>query len=65
VKYFLQNAHTRGLSRVRIIHGKGRSAKKREVRAILENNPLVESFTDDGYNWGSTVVFLAQKKVSE
>ncbi len=65
VNYFLQDAHSRGLTRVKIIHGKGRSAKKREVRAILENNPIVGSFTDDGYNWGSTVVILAQKKDSE
>ena len=58
VEYFLRDAHARGLSRVRIIHGKGRSVKKREVYALLDRSALVSSYGDDGHNWGSTVVFL-------
>ena len=61
VEYFLRDAHARGLTRVRIIHGKGKSVKKREVYALLERSPLVSSYGDDGHNWGSTVAYLAKK----
>lgn len=61
VEYFLRDAHARGLTRVRIIHGKGKSVKKREVYALLDRSAFVSSYGDDGHNWGSTVVFLTQK----
>jgi len=61
VEYFLRDAHARGLTRVRIIHGKGKSVKKREVYALLDRYALVSSYGDDGHNWGSTVVFLTKK----
>ena len=61
VEYFLRDAHARGLTRVRIIHGKGKSVKKHEVYALLDRNALVSSYGDDGHNWGSTIVLLAKK----
>jgi len=51
----------KGLTRVTIIHGKGRSVKKREVLRILEKDPRVLSFRDEGYNWGATKVILEKK----
>ncbi|HEY1406763.1 MAG TPA: Smr/MutS family protein [Spirochaetota bacterium] len=61
VEYFIREAQERGVDRVRIIHGKGRSAKKREVYALLDRNQRVQSYGDDGHNWGSTVVVISPK----
>lgn len=59
VEYFIRTSHEKGLQTVRIVHGKGKSAKKREVRLLLSANPLVESFSDDAWNWGATIATLA------
>lgn len=55
VKALIDEAKREGLTRIRIIHGKGRSAKKRRVRAVLEADPRIASFFDDGHNWGATI----------
>jgi len=49
---------------VRIIHGKGKSVKKKEVLYILSSHPLVETFGDDRFNWGTTTVQLVEREES-
>jgi DNA-nicking Smr family endonuclease len=58
VTYFIEQSCKKAFHEIRIIHGKGKSVKKREVHFILSNHPAVESFSDDRFNWGATVVVL-------
>ena len=58
VEFYLSKAIEKKYREVRIIHGKGKSIKKREVHDILRTHPGVASFKDDSWNWGSTVVHL-------
>ncbi len=58
VEFYLAIAIEKRYSKVRIIHGKGKSKKKKEVHDILRTHPGVASFNDDSWNWGSTVVHL-------
>ncbi len=58
LNHFLENAVAKNILKVRIIHGKGKSVKKREVHKILKSHPNVSSFRDDSANWGSTLVEL-------
>ena len=58
---FVRSAAEKGLHCLRIIHGKGKSRLKFEVRQALETNPHVAWFGDAplGYGgWGATVVEL-------
>lgn len=65
VHEFLKQGKEKGLSRLRIVHGKGRSQKKSQVHSLLTDAPEVESFSDDGSNWGATIVNLRQGNSSE
>jgi DNA-nicking Smr family endonuclease len=58
VNGFIQYAVQKGLKEIRIIHGKGRSVKKREVLKLLKDHPLVEDYRDSPGNWGATLVCL-------
>lgn len=58
VEFYLQKSSENNLKKVRIIHGKGKSKKKKEIYDILKNHPNVISFNDDSWNWGATVVHL-------
>jgi len=58
---YLRECRARGISNVRIIHGKGTGSLRTTVHAILERMPEVESFRlagDDGGGWGATLVDL-------
>jgi len=57
---FVDDAAARGLTEIRIIHGKGTGALRRSVHALLERHPLVAAFrlADDRGGWGATVVTL-------
>lgn len=58
---FLQNARRLKLNRLKIIHGKGRSRLKWEVRRVLKQHPLVEDIQDappDSGGWGATLIRL-------
>ncbi len=55
---FLRQALEKGLSPVRIVHGKGKSVKKKWVYKLLDEHPDVLSYKDQGSNWGATMVEL-------
>ena len=51
----------RGITEIRIIHGKGTGALKATVHAILKKDPRVASFKDadaGAGGWGATIVRL-------
>ncbi len=58
VNGFIDYAVNRGIREIRIIHGKGRSVKKREVFKLLKDHPLVEDYRENPGNWGATLVCL-------
>jgi DNA-nicking Smr family endonuclease len=58
VEEFLRQAAAKGLRKIRLVHGKGTSAKKREVYELLERHRLVAGFCNDGPNWGATIITL-------
>ena len=62
VEEYLQAAHARGFSEVRLIHGRGIGVQRRIVQSLLSNHPLVAAFADapeDRGGRGATVVRLA------
>ncbi|MEN6310322.1 MAG: Smr/MutS family protein [Acidobacteriota bacterium] len=51
----------RGLTGIRIIHGKGTGALQATVQALLKKDPRVAGFKDAGIvagGWGATIVRL-------
>jgi dsDNA-specific endonuclease/ATPase MutS2 len=61
VAEYLAEAQAIGLTRVRIIHGKGTGALRRTVHAVLERHPAVASFRlgdERSGSWGATLVDL-------
>ncbi len=58
IEKFLENAVNKKYKNVRIIHGKGKSVKKRQIHEILKSHPSVIVFHDDSGNWGATVITL-------
>ncbi len=59
ISHFLENAVQKKYRTVKIIHGKGKSVKKRDVYKILQTRPEVTAFRDDSHNWGATLVELS------
>ena len=64
---YLDDAFLSGLTRVRIVHGKGRGALRRAVEDLLKAHPLVEAFSladqAEGGS-GATVVALQRRSTS-
>ncbi len=58
VREFIDQASGKGLKRIKVVHGKGKSFAKHRLLTLLRTHPMVESFGDDGTNWGATVIFL-------
>ncbi len=61
VEEYLREAHRRGFSEVRLIHGRGRGVQRAVLRALLASHPLVARFSDaspERGGWGATVVVL-------
>ena len=58
IEKFLENAVKEKYKTVRIIHGKGKSVKKKQIHEILKSHPSVIIFQDDSSNWGATVITL-------
>jgi DNA-nicking Smr family endonuclease len=60
VDEYLNVCSQKGISEVKIIHGKGKGVLRRTVESALKRHPLVLSFKQDPgpSSWGSTIVFL-------
>jgi dsDNA-specific endonuclease/ATPase MutS2 len=58
---YLAECHRRGLTRVRIVHGKGTGTLRETVHARLRRSALVAGFTlgdETSGGWGATLVTL-------
>jgi len=64
VPEYLRACHEKGLTEVRIIHGKGTGTLRRQVRSILDENPLVVEHhkATDASGWGATIAHLTSPK---
>jgi len=61
VSEYLREAHRRGFSEVRLIHGRGKGVQRAVVHSLLASHPLVARFFDappGRGGWGATVVLL-------
>jgi len=58
IERFLENAVKEKYKTVRIVHGKGKSIKKKQIYEILKSHPSVIIFHDDSANWGATIITL-------
>jgi DNA-nicking Smr family endonuclease len=63
---YIEACLEKGLTELKIIHGKGTGTLRRIVHSILEKRPDVESFRLDphGSSWGATLVNLRKNKNS-
>ncbi|HEX2059949.1 MAG TPA: Smr/MutS family protein [Thermoanaerobaculia bacterium] len=64
---YLIEAHARGLTQVRLIHGRGIGVQRERIRALLRELDFVMDFQDadpSGGGWGSTVVLLAPNSLT-
>jgi DNA-nicking Smr family endonuclease len=64
VTEYLSECQARGISQVRIIHGKGTGQLRHTVRALLAGHPEVVSYADDHPEyggWGATLVQLRKR----
>ena len=65
---YLREAHARGLTQVRLIHGRGIGVQRERIRALLETLEFVETYHDadgSGGGWGATVVLLAPNSLNQ
>ncbi|MEK6300627.1 MAG: Smr/MutS family protein [Acidobacteriota bacterium] len=63
VEDYITEAHSRGVTGLRIIHGKGVGVQREIVRSILLSLPYVSEYGDapaDAGGWGATVVTLGK-----
>jgi DNA-nicking Smr family endonuclease len=61
VPEYLRECQARGILQVRIVHGKGTGALRRQVHAILDRLPEVAGYAlagEGGGSWGATLVTL-------
>ena len=61
VEAYLEAATERGLTEVRLIHGRGIGVQRAIVHRLLSGHPLVAGFADapaERGGWGATVVAL-------
>ena len=60
VEEYLQQAHARGFSAVRIIHGKGIGVQRETVRKVLSRTPFVTTFYDASPTAGGLGATIAE-----
>lgn len=68
VEAYLEAAWEKGLTELRIIHGKGIGVQREAVRKVLERTAFVASFRtapEDAGGWGATLVTLHPVKLKE
>lgn len=56
---YIEEAHARGLTEIRIVHGKGIGVQRRIVHGVLDEHPLVAGYRLAGEGrggWGATLV---------
>jgi DNA-nicking Smr family endonuclease len=64
VEEYLTTAHESGMTRVRIIHGKGTGTLRRITHAVLDRHPAVASYhlgDETSGGWGATIVMIRPK----
>ena len=62
---YLDAAHARGFTEVRLIHGRGIGVQRRIVQSVLAAHPLVAGFADappERGGWGATLVRLRPRQ---
>jgi DNA mismatch repair protein MutS2 len=57
---YLEKAYSAGLPFVRIVHGKGTGKMREAVRAVLKDNPYIQSFEEAHDNEGGAGVTIAK-----
>jgi dsDNA-specific endonuclease/ATPase MutS2 len=61
VEAYLEEAQRKGLTALRIIHGRGIGAQRETVRKVLARTPWVVDYGDapaEAGGWGATIVTL-------
>ena len=61
VSEYLEAAHARGFTEVRLIHGRGTGVQRTIVQSLLAGHPRVAAYADappERGGWGSTIVRL-------
>lgn len=64
---YLIEAHARGFTQVRLIHGRGIGVQRERIRSLLRELDFVVDFQDadpSGGGWGSTVVLMASNSLN-
>lgn len=62
---YLDECRNRGITEVRLVHGKGTGALRRSVHAILDRLDVVQHYRladATGGSWGATLVALRRKE---
>ncbi len=65
VSDYLDEAHARGFTEVRLIHGRGIGVQRAIIRSLLARHPLVDSFVEappERGGWGATLVRLRRRQ---
>jgi DNA-nicking Smr family endonuclease len=65
---YIRACQARGVLHLRIVHGKGTGALRRQVHGVLGRLPEVASFglaNESGGSWGATLVTLQGRDVDE
>ena len=68
VREYIAAAHRAGLTRLRIIHGRGSGVQRKTVRTILERDPRVTGFGDaplEAGGWGATWLTMTRSDQTE
>ncbi|MCI0531639.1 MAG: Smr/MutS family protein [candidate division Zixibacteria bacterium] len=65
IQEYIETCRRKDITRLRIIHGKGKGTLRQIVQSILEQHPQVVRFWQEGGSggsWGATIVNLKPKE---